>query len=118
MKRTLSGLALALSASAALAGTPPAPSSARTETVELAVEGLNCALCSEAMKAQMKKLVGARDIEPRLECGRIYLEVEQGTKVTEGALSFLLMSNGFNLKGIKPAQKSMQQVRGTPVEAC
>lgn len=111
------GLSLGL-ALAGLAGTAHAAPATPSQTVEIAVEGLNCALCSEAMKSQLKKLAGATDIEPRLECGRIYLDVPQGARVNEGALSFTLMSNGFNLKGVKPADKSIAQVRKTEKDAC
>lgn len=85
--------------------------SAQAETVEVSVEGLNCALCSEAMKTSLKTAVGARDIEPRLECGRIYLEVERASQVNEGALMFTLTSNGFNLRSIRPSSMSIAQLR-------
>lgn len=87
-------------------------------TLEVEVEGLNCALCTEAMKQEIKHKSGALDIEPRLECGRIYLSMPAGQKLNEGALSFMLMSNGFNLKGVKPAGKSLAQVRQTAKETC
>lgn len=89
-----------------------------TQTVEVAVEGLNCALCSEAMKLEMKRKAGALDIEPRLECGRIYLSLPAGQKLNEGALSFMLLSNGFNLKGVKPSDKNLSLIRQTPKETC
>lgn len=103
-------LSAAFSAGAMAAATP--------QTLEVDVEGLNCALCTEAMKQEMKHKAGALDIEPRLECGRIYLSMPPGQKLNEGALSFMLLSNGFNLKGVKPAGKSLAQVRQTAKETC
>lgn len=89
----------------------PAKSSANLSLVELEVDGLNCALCSEAMKSALKSAAGAKDIEPRLECGRIYLEVAQGVPLNEAAVNFTLLANGFNLKGTQPSAKTMAQVR-------
>lgn len=89
----------------------PAPAAAARQTLEVAVDGLNCALCSEAMKTSLKKVAGASDLEPRLECGRIYLEVDPSATLNEAGLSFALMSNGFNFKGVRPVSQSLAQVR-------
>jgi hypothetical protein len=65
------------------------------------------------MRKSLKKITGAKDLEPKLECGRIYVEVD-GDKVSsfnEAALTFTLMSNGFNFKGIRPVPESMSTVR-------
>ncbi len=87
------------------------PAPAARQTLEVAVDGLNCALCSEAMKTSLKKVAGATDLEPRLECGRIYLEVDPSATLNEAGLSFALMSNGFNFKGVRPVPQSLKQVR-------
>jgi hypothetical protein len=63
------------------------------------------------MRAKLLQLSGARDIEPQVECGRIYLEVDKGAKVASGPLSLVLMTNGFNFKGLQPSAQSMAQVR-------
>lgn len=118
MKHVISALTLALAASIAVAGTTPVTAKGATETLEMSVEGLNCALCSEALRSKMKTAASARDIEPRLECGRVYLEVPRGHQLNEAAMTFLLSANGFNLKGIKPADKSIPQVRKLAPNAC
>ena len=83
------------------------------QTMELKVAGLNCALCSEAMKSSLKKAAGATDIEPRLECGAIYLQVPPGTQPNEGALNFTLLANGFNFKSLGVSPKSIEEVRAS-----
>ncbi len=122
--RSLSSLLIACTLGLASAGafatkpTPPgmpaqtpsvAPST--SQTLELHVEGLNCALCSEAMRASLLKATGGRDIEPRLECGRIFVEVPQGAVLNESAVNFTLQANGFNLKDVAKASRSLEQVR-------
>ena len=118
VKHVISALVLVLAAGSALASTTPVTANATTETLEMSVEGLNCALCSEALRSKMKAAAGAKDIEPRLECGRVYLEVPRGKQLNEAAMTFLLSANGFNLKGIKPADKSIPQVRKLASDAC
>ncbi len=105
-------LTLAACHASAAPNTPaPTKPSSTLSLVELEVDGLNCALCSEAMKSALKSAAGAKDIEPRLECGRIYLEVAQGVPLNEAAVNFTLLANGFNLKGTQPSAKTMAQVR-------
>ncbi len=82
-----------------------------SDTIELQVEGLNCALCSEAMKADLKRVAGATDIEPKLECGRIYLQVAPGATLNEGAINMTLLANGFNLKSLQPSAQALSLVR-------
>lgn len=113
MKKTL--LALALVASIAGARANPAPSS---NTVEVSVVGLNCSLCSEEMKTNLKTLSGAQDIEPRLECGKIYLAMPPGAQLNERLLSAALLKNGFTYEGAKPATKTLAAVRKTSPDAC
>lgn len=110
MKSVLAGLAL-MAATGLSWATPAASNPANSEVLEFAVQGLNCTLCSDAMKEKLVKLTGARDIEPQVECGRIYLEVDKGTKVPEGPVSLVMMSNGFNYKGMTSSSMSMTQVR-------
>lgn len=86
---------------------------ASAETLEVALEGLNCALCGEAMKDRLKQVSGAHDVEPKLECGRLYLDVPPGAKVSEGGLGMVLLSNGFTLKSVKPTNMSLAEVRAT-----
>ena len=90
-----------------------APANTTKNTIALNVEGLNCALCSEKMRNSLKQAAGASDIEPKLECGKIYLEVPLDTKVNEGAISFTLLANGFNFKGTTVENKSMSEIRAT-----
>jgi hypothetical protein len=101
-----------MAAVAAPAGGPHASGPA-TQTLRVAVEGLNCALCGDGMRASLKKVTGARDLEPRLECGAIYLEVpfEKVSSLNEAGLTFTLLSNGFNFKGIQPVPESLSKVR-------
>lgn len=118
MKTTLSAIPRARCAASALllcalaTSVWAGPSSTRG-LVELEVDGLNCALCSEAMKSALKKAAGAKDIEPRLECGRIYLEMDKSASVNESAVNFTLLANGFNLKGTQTSTKSMAEVRAS-----
>ena len=88
---------------------------APVQTLEVSVQGLNCALCGDAMKSTLKQITGARDIEPRLDCGRIYLEVpaEKARQFNEAGLSYSLTANGFNLEGVRPVEQSLAQVRAS-----
>jgi len=79
---------------------------------------MNCSLCSEEMKTKLKKIAGAKDIEPRLECGKIYLDMPAGAQLNDRILSATLLSNGFTYEGAKPATKSLADVRKTAPDAC
>jgi hypothetical protein len=115
MKKTLFALALAASAAGITAATAaPAPST----TMEVAVTGLNCSLCSAEMKGKLMSLSGATDIEPRLECGKIYLDVPAGSQLRQQVLSDALLRNGFTFEGAKPSNKSMSEVRKTAEDKC
>jgi hypothetical protein len=122
MKKKLVFLSLFLSLNSAWSVTStPAPTNNNknmSETVQVDVEGLNCALCSESMKTSMLEISGAHDIEPRLECGRIYLEVTKGQRPNRWNLSNYLMTKGFNLKNITITNHSIAEIRKTPPEAC
>ena len=112
----------ALPTAPVLASTPAAPLASSpavaSTTLELAVVGLNCTLCSDEMKSKLKNLSGAQDIEPRLECGKIYLDVPVGTRLNDRILSATLLQNGFTYGGAKPSKKSVAEVRKTKPEAC
>ena len=84
---------------------------AHATTLEVKVEGLSCALCSAHLKEALKKAASASVIEPRLECGSIFLETNETPARTEAALSWPLMSNGFNLKSVEASGKTMEQAR-------
>jgi copper chaperone CopZ len=81
------------------------------DTMEVSLQGLNCALCSEAMKTQLKKLSGAQSVLPHLDCGVIFLDMPTGAKVDETRLGLALLSDGFTLKSVKPANMSLAQAR-------
>lgn len=119
MKKTY--LTLALLASVSLANAAPAPHAASAPaatTLELDVFGLNCSLCSDAMKAKLMKLSGARDIEPRLECGKIYLDMPAGVRFDDSKLPATLKENGFSYDGVKSTTKTLAEVRKTSPDAC
>jgi hypothetical protein len=120
MKKNLVFLFLFLSLSSAWAGSPTSTNNVKnmSETVQVEVEGLNCALCSESMKTSMLEISGAHDIEPRLECGRIYLEMTKGQRPNSWTLGNFLMTKGFNLKKITPANQSITEIRKTSPEKC
>ena len=109
----LSSLGLASQASPAA---PVAALTAAKQTLEISVVGLNCDLCGPAMKAALLKATKASDLEPRLECGLIYVEVDPLAKLNEAGLSFTLASNGFNFKSVRPVAQSIAQVRS--VKSC
>ena len=108
----------ALTSTPPLASTPASTPAVAATTLELAVVGLNCSLCSDEMKSKLKNLSGAQDIEPRLECGKIYLDVPVGTRLNDRILSATLLQNGFTYGGAKPSKKSVAEVRKTKPEAC
>lgn len=119
MNKILLAVALLASASFACAGPAPVAASTPTSTtMELDVFGLNCSLCSEAMKTKLMQLSGARDIEPRLECGKIYLDMPTGAQLNDRSLTATLKENGFTYEGAKPAKKSLAEVRKTSPEKC
>lgn len=130
MKKLIVALPLfaALACLRAVAATSPVPApaaistaplaSSASNTFELNVFGMNCSLCSAEMKAELKKVAGASDIEPRLECGKIYVDLPPGTRLNDQALAAALQSNGFTYEGAKPATKSLAQVRKTAQGAC
>lgn len=80
-------------------------------TVEVSLQGLNCALCSDAMKAQLKHMSGAEEVLPRLECGLLFLEMAPGARVNELSLGLALQSNGFTMKAVKPTNMSLAEAR-------
>lgn len=104
--------ALAL-AGAGLGFAHAGPTSMPAQTLEMQVTGLNCALCSEAMKDSLKKAANANDLEPRLECGRIYLQLPPEAQFNEGAVSFTLLANGFTFKSVQPTHKTLSEIRAT-----
>ena len=114
MKKILLALSLLASAAGFQANAAPAA----TTTMELDVFGLNCSLCSQEMKTKMKSLVGATDIEPRLECGKIYLELPKGMPLVADRLVATLASNGFTYEGSKVSSRTLAEVRKTAEDQC
>ena len=95
-------LALTLALTAALA---------HADVLQLRVEGLNCALCSQQMRAALLKAAQASAIEPRLECGVIFLETRQTPAAAEAALGWTLTSHGFNLKGVERSALTLAEAK-------
>lgn len=87
-----------------------AASTCFAKTVEVAVDGLNCALCSEKMKTQLKQAAGASHVVPRLDCGKIYFDLSKEKQLDEGALRMTLLTSGYSMTGVKdisvPADKA------------
>lgn len=113
MRRLLAlcSLLLSFNTSSALAG-------GTSTTIEANVFGLNCSLCSDEMKVTLKGLVGATDIEPRLECGKIYFEMPADAKFNDRALPSAMLAKGFTYEGFKQSKRTIAEVRKTPAEAC
>ncbi|MEX3983966.1 hypothetical protein AB4Y45_33815 [Paraburkholderia sp. EG287A] len=84
---------------------------AMADTLEVSLQGLNCALCGEKMKSQLKKVSGANEVVPHLDCGVLFLDVPPGVKVDESQLGLALLSDGFTLKEVKPTNMSLAQAR-------
>ena len=68
---------------------------AMAKTVEVEVDGLNCALCSEEMKTKLKSVAHADKVVPRLECGRIYFGLPPGGELDATNLRKTLLQSGF-----------------------
>jgi hypothetical protein len=68
---------------------------AMAKTVQVEVDGLNCALCSEEMKTKLKTVAHADKVVPRLECGRIYFGLSSGENLDEPGLRSTLLQSGF-----------------------
>lgn len=102
----------------ALCSSAFAAAPATSTTLEVNVVGLNCSLCSEEMKSKLKTLAGARDIEPRLECGKIYFDMPPGAQLDARILSATLMSRGFTYEGSQLSTKSVADVRKTAEDQC
>jgi hypothetical protein len=84
---------------------------AMADTLEVSLQGLNCALCGESMKKELKQLAGASEVVPHLDCGVLFLEVPPGTRVNEGKLGLALLADGFTLKDVKSTNMSLAQAR-------
>jgi hypothetical protein len=80
-------------------------------TLEAKVEGLNCALCSAHLRETLRQATQSTAVEPRLDCGSIFLETSVSPKEAEAAISWPLTSNGFNLKTVKPSPLSIEQAK-------
>lgn len=78
---------------------------------EVSVFGLNCGPCGEALRAQMQSTAGALDLEAKLECGKIFVDMAEGMQLNEGGLNLILLSKGYTLKGVKDSQISVAQAR-------
>ncbi|MNR71734.1 hypothetical protein D3C71_24120 [compost metagenome] len=85
--------------------------SAHAGVLEVKVQGLNCSLCSEQMRDSLRTAAQASDIEPKLECGVIFLQTEQSAEQAEATLRWPLMSNGFNLTSVEHSSRSMDAAR-------
>ncbi|MBU9200425.1 hypothetical protein KTD31_03530 [Burkholderia multivorans] len=118
MKKLIFSLAL-MAGTFGLAAHAAIPATPSTSTViAVNVEGLNCSLCSEEMKTKLKTLVGARDIEPRLECGKIYLDMPPGKQLDARQLAAMLRENGFTYQGAEPGKRPLSVIRSTAEDAC
>ena len=72
-----------------------ASAAAMAKTVQVNVDGLNCALCSEEMKTKLKTVTHADKVVPRLECGHIYFGLPSGVQLDTVALRTTLLQSGF-----------------------
>lgn len=106
MRKTLSSL-LAVVALSALAP-------AHAAVLELQVQGLNCTLCSDEMKAEMMISGRASALEPKLECGVIFVETAIPKEQAKAALEPTLTKNGFNLLGVSESKLSMAEAGKLP----
>ncbi|KWU17916.1 hypothetical protein [Burkholderia cenocepacia] len=86
--------------------------SANAATLEAKVEGLNCALCSAHLRETLRVATQSTAVEPRLDCGSIFLETNVSPAAAEAAISWPLTSNGFTLKAVSPSALSLDQVKG------
>ena len=66
-------------------------------TVQVDVDGLNCALCSAEMKKSLTSVAHADKVVTRLDCGKIYFEISEGAQLNEVGLRTTLLSQGFTM---------------------
>jgi hypothetical protein len=81
---------------------------AMAKTVQVDVDGLNCALCSEEMKTQLKAAAHADKVVPRLECGRIYFSLAGNEKLDEAGLRSKLLQSGFTMGAVTDVQSPIE----------
>jgi hypothetical protein len=96
---------------AALAATLALATVAHAGTVKVLIDGLNCSLCSEEMRAKLKQTVGATDVEPKLECGFLFFDMPAGGQLSASNLRPLLEANGFTLKGMQASNMTVAEAR-------
>lgn len=82
------------------------------DVLELRVEGMNCSLCSDKLQAQLTQVTHANALVPKLECGLIFISTETSVRDVDAAVAWPLLSNGFNLKGVKLSSRSIEQAKG------
>lgn len=80
------------------------------KTVQVEVDGLNCALCSEEMKSSLKTAAHADKVVPRLECGRIYFDLVGSNTLDEAALRKALLSSGFTMGAVSAVNSPIDVV--------
>jgi hypothetical protein len=83
-----------------------ASAGAFANTVQVEVDGLNCALCSEKMKTTLMTVAHADTVVPRLDCGKIFFDVSRGSQFNEVGLRTTLLSEGFTMGAVREMSAS------------
>lgn len=114
----LTAALLGLSAPAAMANTPADSTSVETSTKLVRVFGLNCGPCGEEMRKRMQEMAGATDLHANLECGKVWVDMPRTRELNEGALTGILLTKGYTLKGVGDSTLTAKQAREQGEAAC
>ncbi|WP_456375581.1 heavy-metal-associated domain-containing protein [Thiolapillus sp.] len=68
---------------------------------EMQVDGLACPFCAYSIEKKFKKIDGVEKVNVELEAGKVMVDVDEGTELTEPQMIELFKDAGFTYRGMQ-----------------
>jgi mercuric ion binding protein len=68
---------------------------------EMQVDGLACPFCAYSIEKKFKEVAGVEKVNVELEAGKVTVDVDEGTELTEPQVIKLFKDAGFTYRGMQ-----------------
>jgi copper chaperone CopZ len=84
---------------------------ARSESIEMTVNGLVCGFCAQGIEKTLRKNPAAEDVLVSLEHRLVVVATRPGADIADDVLRQALRDAGYDIKAIVRTDRSMEAIR-------
>jgi mercuric ion binding protein len=92
-------------------------SAVQAEAIEMKVYGLVCGFCAQGIEKILKQNPATADVVVSLENKLVAVTTKPGQDISDAELTKAITDAGYEVKGIRRTQRSIEEIRGEALTA-